>query len=282
MPILRGSGAGSTGVARWNFGVGRSLATSDPLAPWRAKLGTLGASITDGRYALLETMVRSLMTPVAGLPGGPWGVIDHLVVAGENVTQYLLDFQALRVMTNHGSVYTNDRGLQSDGTTLWADTGYNPSLGTKLSQNSMHVMGYTNNFSVGFVAGCNDNVGIDDAIYAPYSDTLFYPRINSGFAMGGTAPGVSAGCFIADRIDASNVVPNVNGSDLTTTAFASSAPVNFNMYLGMTNQGGTATSSFAGSSRCAAFSAGGSLVSTAGRAALASAITTFLTAIGAN
>lgn len=249
---------------------------TDPAATaFFAAVVAAGGTVSAGRRTLYNNLFAGLRSD-----GNLSKIYRLQIYAAENTQSALMDLIAL---TNATPVltpaFTADRGYTLNGSTNYIDTNYVPNASSPVTtQNSAFLACHTNLVggslasTIGTIAGTFPQM----EMVCPFTDQIFHAQINdSGFGGSAFGSGLTTGLFVADRIDASNVVLALNGADLGTSSDASTGvPAN-------SIQVGNPANLVAGTtSRYAVAAIGSSLGS--GRAAFAGRIITFLTAIGAN
>jgi len=257
------------------LGGGVAPAIDTDATAWKNAVVGAGGTVSNTRLALVSSLITNLKS------NSLWTLLDRLwLFAAENTQSALTDIKSLQIATAVNSpTFTIDRGYAGNGTTSYVDTNYNPSTNAvAYALNSAHLCNYVQSMVTQACMGTSGG-GVVSLIANPLTGTggQIVARINRANAGGGQGASNAEGFYIADRIDASNVVNFKNGSDVGTDANASSAIPSNNITVGaIFGLGGVINAS-----RYSMASIGGSL-GASGRASFATAINTYMTAIGAN
>lgn len=266
-------GSGSSGGSGGGGGGGFDPAAS----AYFTAVVSAGGSVSTARKTLYNNLFLSLRAISSDL-----SKFNRLwIFAAENTQSALLDLVRLQTATAVlAPTFTVDRGytMNSPGG-QYVDTGYTPATSSPTTlQNSAFLAAYTNVVGSSGASGVGTPAGTfpQMEMVAPFTDGQFHAQINdSGFGGSAFGSGLTTGLFLADRIDANNVVLALNGSDLGTSVDTSTGiPTGNSIHIGDANPVET-------ESRFAMTAIGVSLGSS-GRANFSSAITTYLTAVGAN
>lgn len=266
------------------------------------KLGTAGwtsAGKAAVLYRMLGVSTREAGAYIAALPDEPSkdqiDLIDRLfsalitsgVFQGLDMLQlYAVDTaaNALVDLKNPSSVatavnsptFTPYRGYNGDGATSYVDTGYNPASGPNYTQNSasLGVWSLTSGQSASSALGWVNASNIGSIVQPRSTSDLFGIRVN----MTGGGPTVAntngIGLYVATRSDASNMGLFKNGVSLGSGTAASQAVVSANFNIGHASSTGYSSAQVA-----AAFA--GSNLSSAKHLAFYNALSTYMTAVGA-
>lgn len=259
----------------------------DPAATaFFAAVVSAGGSVSAGRKTLYNNFYLSLraISPTLSMWDRLW------ILAAENQQAMLIDLIGLQTATLvNAPTVTVDRGVTSNGSTSYVNTNYNPvANGVSYTRDAAHISYYMNVWD-------GVNIGKSGA-FSPSSS----PRLDSWIIGPTTTPagamealvnvsgdpaalgtGFTTGLYLGDRTNSTTVLNEHSGTLVgTNTPAASFALANLQFYICAVNDDNSAVSF--DTSRYAMFSCGGTLGSAAAGANFATAVTTFLTAIGAN
>ncbi len=219
---------------------------------WAAAVIAAGGTVSGTRKGLVDTLIKALKS--AGL----WTKLDRLwLFAAENQTAALIDLVARATATAVNSPgFTVDRGFNSDGSTSYVDTNYNPSTaGGNFALNAASFGGRSQASSG--VATFLGSPGTSLALIN-LATSSFTAEINDATAITGSTPGYGRIGFCAvNRSGASARQTYYNGADVGDDTTASTSLLNADFYVlrrGSQYEGsaGIVASFFAGGSLTAA------------------------------
>jgi hypothetical protein len=215
--------------------------------------GTIGATYDTTHHNATDALICGLVTD------GVWAVLDAMWVPATNVTSGTLATVANTNLVNpgtftlvpHGSpTLTADNGYTGGtdgGTTVYIDTGFNPSTaGGHFVQNSAHVGVWSNSdfnsAAAGAVLGGYD--GTNYVVILPRWTGAYFGQINgsAGSTYSNTVP-ASTGPLVASRTGSltANFLLTREGAVLPSSGGSNSTGLpNVNLYLLGNNSSGSA------------------------------------------
>lgn len=250
-----------------------------------AAVVSAGGSVSTPRKTLYNNLYLALRAISPSLLA--W---DRLwIFAAENSQAALIDLIGLHTATLVNSpTVTVDRGITGDASTSYVNTNYDPTVnGVNFTQNAGHIAHYTNLAGAGGqIAGSgafspDTTPRRDSWIIAPTAAGAMEALINLSGDPTPVGSGLTIGMFIGDRTNSTTVLSEANSTLLgTNTPAASFVPSPFQHFVCAVND--ETTPAALNSFRFAMYSVGGTFGGLSGGNAFTTAITTFLTAIGAN
>lgn len=264
------SGAGGLYGVASSGGSGAAPTDLAALA-WQAAVVGAGGSVSAGRLAAVSSYITALKN------AGIWTLLDRLFILGpENASitqQATINIVNLAVASSNTATVST-KGVTGNGTTTFFNTGFAPNGSGNYTGAAASLFVYTQAFVTLAIAGAASG-SAESSLYAPFSDSNFYPRLNDeGGAAGGP---FTTGFFVGDR-SAGVVTGAHNGVDLSPNSVAAIALPGFAVCIGALNSSGTPTNFNA--STFGIWGAGGPLGATK-RAALYTATNAYLTTVGA-
>ncbi|WP_371346454.1 hypothetical protein [Ancylobacter sp. IITR112] len=237
------------------------------------------------RKLLINSLIRSLKT------AGVWAKLDALyLLAAANAQAARLNWCGTNytISSVNSPAFTADRGYAGNGSSAYLSTGFNAftAAGAKFLQDTAHVSIWdlTNRAaaSASIEVGLFNGSSYQNHINTRYTGNVALGRVNQGLTAA-MQPSVtsSSGYYVISRTGATAQAMYKDGALLASNSSASVALSNANdfipLLLGKTVGGPLVNPS---SDQLAAASIGGGLTSD-DQAALYSAISTYLTAVGA-
>jgi hypothetical protein len=213
---------------------------------------------------------------------GDLALIDTLyMLAAPNSAASLLNLKnASFPLTPHGATtFAANTGINSDGTTGYLDTGFNPSTaGGNYTLNSASAGCYdltSHAVSAGWCLGNNDTVNGSPLMQA----SSVFMNEGTGMTCGGTVVNTQ-GSWIGKRTSslAAGETCSFDGG-LLGTGFASTALVNLSVFLFAQNHSGTADTFLAGNQQLSSAFIGGGGISVPN---VSRRLNSFMTALGVN
>lgn len=262
----------------------------------RGSAGSAWSNTVTGTISVEETETTALVARMSVAPdstrrnhinnliqslklSGVWSKLElFYVMAAHDAQAAQLNWvaNANNLVPNSSPTFTTDRGYAGNGTSAYLATGLNHSLATKALQNSQFfALGNRTNLtesSTQYAVGV-DNFGATIACLFS-ADAQVQMRIGVTASATLTNDANPAGRYLANRTASNNTDFYKNGASLGSIATASSASVNANITL-------LRTSSSYGTAELSFFALGGPFLTSGEIAAFESAITTYLTAVGA-
>jgi hypothetical protein len=246
---------------------------------WVNAVITNGGTVSGTQEGNVDTLIRSLKS------NSVFNKFDRLwLMASENTFQALTDIIADALATAHGSpTFTTNRGYNGvqSSTTVYIDTGFNPSLAVNYAQNNSHLSvwnvsgvgftslilaGYNATSEITFISESDVSLLVTAACEDSVSSTTYTANSQSGH-------------FISQRTgaNAEALYQNGNTTPLGTNSNASATPTNLNMYaLALNNRG----SPQSGSSLVLGALSFGSSLTNADITNFYNALRTYMTAVG--
>lgn len=247
----------------------------NPLASaWKVAVISAGGTVSDGRLLAVSNYITALQG------ASIYSVLDRLFLLapeGGTITQQAtIDIVALASADISSGPNFTTKGVAGNGTVSFFNTNYAPNGSGNYTLAAASLFQYVQTLSTLAVAGASNGGTAESALYSPFSDNNFYPRVNDE---GGSAGGpFTTGFFVGDR--AAGVVTGAhNGVDLAPVSVAAVGLPGFSIYIGGENNSGVSLGQ-GNTSRFGIWGAGGTLGATK-RAALWTATQAYLTAIGA-
>lgn len=178
---------------------------------------------------------------------GLWAKADAIyVLATQNTATALLNLKSTSFSLTEVSspTFTIDRGYAGNGTTSYLTTGFNPSTaGGVFTQNSASLGVWTLGPGTASAADAGAGVVTSGGTYvnSDGGGAQVAASTNISTASSVLAPNIPSGPKFAlgNRSGASAEELYVNGVVATTSANASQAPINFQFFIGASNQSGT-------------------------------------------
>jgi hypothetical protein len=226
---------------------------------------------TSARKVLIDNLVRSLKA------GGVWSKLDafFILAAADNQAarrNWIQDAYNLTAVS--GPTFVADRGYTADGLTSYLDSGFNPTTAPspKFALNSACVGAWVRTD----VNEDKGECGNDNAFVRGRRGATLLPgyRANDTTTRNGNAIATSAGLTSWSRSGAAAITVYKDGAINATAVFASVALANANMRVCSSGTGLISTKQ-----NVASF--WGQSLSDAEQATIYSAISTYLTAVGA-
>lgn len=240
---------------------------------WQAAVRGAGAAVSAQRLALVSAFIKGRKA------SGVWGSLDRLwLYAGENSTQARRDLVArTQASAVNGPAFTANRGYKGDGLSAYIDTGFNVSTAARFSQNSAGFGGW---IETADTTNTDRVFGYDDNNYGELNvgSPNFAYGINQASADGSSVAVSSTGSVHINRSGASATSFSLNGAQTATSATASTAVPNHNLFGLASNQTVAGAVGFS-TARLAAQWASGSLTATQ-IADLHAGLRAFMTAVG--
>lgn len=230
------------------------------------------------RKTQINTLIGSLIS------AGVWGKLDglYLMAAADSQAARLNWVQnAYNLIPVNSPAFTADRGYAGDGSTSYLNTNFVPATaGGHYAQDSAHLLVVdrtaraANNFAQ---LGCID--AVSSHIRTRLTGDFFLGNVNEATNAVITNTN-SDGRFITNRVDASTVRLYRNGSLLGTASVASNGLNTHSFFIcGVSSASGTLFLPSSDQLSCAGF---GASLSPSEAAAYDAALSTYLSAVGAN
>jgi len=238
MPIFRGAGSQSHGIARHNFTFGQghnsgnAIIDPDALA-WRAVVIGLGGTVSDVRLLLVSNTITYWKLT------GVWPVMSNIwLTAAENTFSALVDLVARTVAAEVGvPAFAIDRGY-----TVSKVGGDN-----YITTNTLGGPNYTQN-SANFGFWCRTDMAVEDGVMmgtsdfvsdhvsnlsVAWSDGNLYYAINDGNTDSGRPKATNTiGHWVVDRSGVSADTVSQNGSLFSSTGITSTTVPTQNWPIG--------------------------------------------------
>lgn len=248
----------------------------DPAATaWKAAVVSAGGTVSNTRLAAVSTYIAALKS------ASIWTVLDRLFILGpENATitqQATIDIVGLQSGTLANNPTVTTAGVTGNAVNSYFDTGFPPSSGVNFTLAAASLFHYVQTLGTSLgVSGAYNGVSAETTLFAPFSDSNFYPRINDE---GGSAGGpFTTGFFVGDR-SAGVVTGAHNGVDLSPNSVAAIALPAVSIFVGCINNNSVGITQ-QNASTFGIWGCGGALGATK-RAALYTATNAYLTTVGA-
>lgn len=252
---------------------GGGAAIDPAAAAWKVAVVAAGGTVSDTRLSAVSDYIAALKA------ASIWTVLDRLYLlapeGGMITQQATIDIVSLSAASIATGPTFSTKGVTGNASSSIFNTNYAPSAGPNFTLAAASMFHYVQALATLATTGAADGTA-EVSLYAPFSDTNFYPRLNDE---GGSAGGpFTTGFFVGDR-SAGVVTGAHNGVDLTPNSVAAIQVPTIPIYLCGINQQNVGISS-ANASTFGIWGCGGTLGAT-NRAALWTATQAFLTAIGA-
>jgi hypothetical protein len=243
---------------------------------------TLLAAFTGTYDTARQAAINDLI--VALKSDGIWAKLDVMCIAGLTESDSLVNWKTPGTFNGtavNSPTFTADRGFTFNGSTNYVNTNFTPSTAVGIyALNSAHISVYsrTNSALAQTEMGANATVGLGNCyIAARFSDGNCYYGLNSNGSS--FVSSSSSQLLLANRSGATSVQFYRSGVSMHTTSSDSSVALpDRPIWVGARNSDTIFQQS---TKQIAAWSVGGSLSST-DAANFSTALTTYLTSLGAN
>lgn len=245
--------------------VGKSYASIDTdAAAWAAAVTTNGGTYSASTLAAVSTFCK------AAKASGYWSKLNRInLFCGDQLAACLVPLKVgggSATETNVNFVagdYSEATGLTGNGSTKCLRTGLVPSA--SLTLNDTHLAVYNRSSgTAGFSIGALDSTSQTTVLYAPFEGgtTGLSDQYNQTVGAGRVASTLTApfGFVVGSRTAAAAHAIYRNGSLLNSNTGSGGSLSTFEIYVGATNQAGTATTLSTGA--MAGYSIGSGLTST--------------------
>lgn len=223
------------------------IGTFDPATSlWVAAVNTAGGTVSGGRQIIVNTFVVCMKT--ASL----FSIFDrYWLMAGEDAPSAKVDIIARQQWTLNGTyAFSASNGYTGDGSTGYADTGFNPNTAGgnfQLNDASAGVQLQTNrttgNGSYAF--GAIDTGFTTGTTLVPFSTGLaLFARVNGITTTGNAPPSSVRASWAITRQSSGGTTIYQNGSSYATTSDVSVSLTPANIFISALNFNGPFSGSF--------------------------------------